>query len=333
MAMPRKTENGKGKVQKRVKVGEADAVLLSSASASSDKQTISIIGAGRLGTALAVGLGRRGYRIESLVARRLSHARRAAKLLDRQTLPLSSAQLENLPPSSIIFITTPDDAIEPVATQLAASLRWSGRGCVALHASGALSSEALNSLLAIGFQTGSMHPLISVSDPLMGAESLAQAHYCIEGQPPAVRLARRLARELGGHSFSIQTRDKALYHAAAVMASGHMVALFDIAAEMLTHCGLSEKGARDALLPLVASTLENLSRHAPARALTGTFARADVATVLKHLSALGGIKSRDALASYILLGRRSLELAKRNGAYVSALTEIARVLKDEAKDK
>jgi predicted short-subunit dehydrogenase-like oxidoreductase (DUF2520 family) len=293
--------------------------------------SVAVIGAGRLGSALALALARRGYQIESIVARSLSHARRAAKLLDRQTQTLSSTQLDKLAPADIILITTPDDLIETVAAQFAASVEWSGRGRVALHASGALSSEVLQSLRAAGFQTGSMHPLISVSDPLSGAESLAHAHFCIEGQPRAARVARSLVRALGGQSFSIRTKDKALYHAAAVMSSGHVVALFDIAAEMLETCGLNDKQARAALLPLVESTLENLSRHTPARALTGTFARADFATVLKHLAALQTSGSSDALKAYALLGLRSIELAKENGADAATLKKISLALQDSIK--
>jgi predicted short-subunit dehydrogenase-like oxidoreductase (DUF2520 family) len=295
--------------------------------------SVSIIGAGRLGSALAVALSARGFRVQAIVSRSLNHARRAAKLTGKETRALSSAQLEQLTPASIIFITTPDDLIEQTAAQLASAINWSGRGSIALHASGALSSEALLSLRAVGFQTGSMHPLMSVSDTLNGAESLGRAHFCIEGQPRAARVARALVRALGGHSFAIKTKDKALYHAAAVMSSGHMVALFDLATELLSECGLSDKQAREALLPLVRSTLENLSRQTPARALTGTYARADLATVNKHLAALKTSDTRDALEAYALLGLRSIELARENGADAASLKKISRALQAIIKSK
>jgi predicted short-subunit dehydrogenase-like oxidoreductase (DUF2520 family) len=294
--------------------------------------TVSIIGAGRLGAALGIALAARGFRLEEVVARHLPHARKAARLIGPNTRALSSAQLEKLKPASILFITTPDDAIEETARQLATSIAWDGRGRIALHASGALSSESLHSLRVKGFHTGSMHPLISVSEPLKGAHALAQAHYCIEGHAQAVKHARTLIRKLGGRSFSINIEDKALYHAAAVISSGHMVALFDIAAGMLTRCGLTDKESRAALLPLILSTLENLSRHPPAQALTGAFARADVATVSKHLDALRRLQSRDALAAYLLLGQRSLELAKKNKADAQALRKIALALAEQEKE-
>jgi predicted short-subunit dehydrogenase-like oxidoreductase (DUF2520 family) len=300
----------------------------------SSKQTISIIGAGRMGTALALALSSRGYRIEALVARHLAHARRAAKLAGADTLALTPAELDRLPPSDILLITTPDDAIERVAEQLAAMFesakvksaeRRSGRR-VALHASGALSSDVLRSLGRAGYATGSLHPLISVSDPAHGAESLGRAYFCIEGERRALSLASSLVRSLGAKSFSINTKDKALYHASAVMASGHVTALIDVAVEMLARCGLSKENGREVLLPLLRSTLENLTLSDPAHALTGTFARADAVTVRRHLAALNAQAMNDALAVYRLLGLRSLQLAKAAGANARALKEIERLL-------
>jgi predicted short-subunit dehydrogenase-like oxidoreductase (DUF2520 family) len=305
------------------------------------KPTLSIIGAGRLGCALALAFASRGYTIEALVARNVRHAKRAAELVGTHPLALSSTQLRQLPRSDILFITTPDDHIKEVAAELAAMIdsdkrKKSGvkeekgtRGRTALHASGALSSNALQSLRDAGFATGSMHPLVSVSDSVHGAESLGSAFFCVEGTPIAVSVARSLVRALGAQSFSISAGDKALYHAAAVTASGHMTALFDIAMEMLARCGLTKSRARKVLLPLLKSTLENLYTTDPARALTGTFARADTATVRRHLAALRSSSLPEALAAYRLLGKRSLQLAKAAGARLDALKEIEEELKSK----
>jgi predicted short-subunit dehydrogenase-like oxidoreductase (DUF2520 family) len=81
------------------------------------------------------------------------------------------------------------------------------------------------------------------------------------------------------------------------------------------------------LLPLLRSTFENLVGSDAARALTGTFARADSATVRRHLRALRSARMTDALAAYALLGERSLRLAKQAGANSDALKEIAKMLK------
>ena len=160
-----------------------------------------------------------------------------------------------------------------------------------------------------------------------GAQDLRGAHFCIEGDAKAVAAARRLVRALGGRSFTIAPSDKALYHAAAVLASGHTVALFDLASELLARCGVAPAAARKALLPLTASTLANLLAAAqPAAALTGPFARGDAATVRRNLTALAASDDESALKIYILLGQRALQLAEQTGINAGTRAEIAAAL-------
>jgi len=287
------------------------------------KPTVSVVGSGRLGTALAIALESSAYSILALVARRPARARKAATLLGRPTLALGANQIDKLPHSDFILITTPDDVIAEAARQLAVSQKGGARGRTVLHTSGALSSAVLLPLSETGFHVGSIHPLIAVSDPCTGAEALRGAFYCIEGDNVAFRVAHSIVRDLKGEDFSVSSDMKALYHAAAVMASGHFVAQLDIAVEMLFACGLNKARAREVLLPLVRSTVENLSNHEPARALTGTFARGDAATVQRHLAALRELESRDALAAYILLGRRSVKLARTLSGDSTGLRTIA----------
>jgi predicted short-subunit dehydrogenase-like oxidoreductase (DUF2520 family) len=160
-----------------------------------------------------------------------------------------------------------------------------------------------------GWSIGSVHPLVSVSEPKAGARLLKEAFWCVEGDKRAVRLARALVRDLDGKSFSIDSRNKPLYHAAAVMVSGNVTALFDVASQMLVQCGLTDKQARQVLLPLLSSAVDNLRDLDPAQALTGTFARGDLETVKRHLAALKD--NEPTLEIYRVLGRWSLELAAR----------------------
>jgi predicted short-subunit dehydrogenase-like oxidoreductase (DUF2520 family) len=174
-----------------------------------------------------------------------------------------------------------------------------------------------------------MHPLAAVSEPAAGARSLRSAFYCVEGDAGAVRAARRVVRDLGGRSFSIKPENKALYHAAAVMTAGHVVALFDTALDTLRRCGLDGNRALEVFLPLLRGTVENLSAQTPERALTGSFARADVETILKHIESLRGLRDSDALATYVALGEHSLRLASRAGVSRDAAEKVRRALGGE----
>ncbi len=267
-----------------------------------------------------------GYPIQAVVARRPMTARKAGTLISRHTLALTANELDLLPASTIILLATPDDEIANAAQRLAGARRNLLKGSIVLHTSGALSSDVLEPLKRVGYHVGSLHPLVSVSDPRIGQQSLRDAFYCIEGDAAATRTARAIVRDLNGHSFTISSDTKPLYHAAAVMASGHVLALYDLATEMLVRCGLKRSNALRVLLPLLQSTVTNLFRSDPARALTGTFARGDEATVRNHLRALSRDGLLEAFEVYKLLGAHSLELAVRNGLEPKLAQQINRAL-------
>ena len=298
---------------------------------------VSIIGAGRLGTAFAIALRKAGHSIELVVTKHAANALRVSRLIGGETVGLSASQMRRLTPeqsdrlqrTSLFIISTPDDAIGPVSAELAAALKpiltenpGTRRSRVALHTSGALSSKVLEPLKEPGFSVGSLHPLVSISHPETGAEWLTRAYFSVEGDAVAIRSARRIVREIGGQAFEINPESKALYHAAALMASPNMTALFDVALEMLTRCGLSRSNARKVLLPLVESTIHNLSTQDPSRALTGTFKRGDIATVRKHIAAIQSQDLKEALAAYVVLGRHSLKLAARSEKQAAGIDNL-----------
>src|SRR5438093_7287912 len=136
------------------------------------KFSVSIIGAGRVGTALGIALRSVGYSIDLVVAKHDRAALRAARLIGKPAL--SAARFRrlakrNFPQSSLIIIATPDDVIESIAKELAAMSRLQvsnalSKNRVALHTSGAFSAAVLRPLRDQGFAVGSLHPLISISD-------------------------------------------------------------------------------------------------------------------------------------------------------------------------
>lgn len=298
------------------------------------KDAIAIVGAGRLGTALGIALNNAGYRVEVAVTKHAASARRAAKLIGKGIAPLAMRQRlrpgdwERLSRCNLIIISTPDDVIPSVAGQLAglfSSRTAFNSGRIVLHTSGALSADVLSPLRRAGIATGSLHPLVSVSDARTGRALFHGAFFAIEGDRLSRRAATSLVNDLGGKSFAIAPNAKALYHAAAVTASGHVTALYDIALEMLSRAGLSPRRAQQVLMPLLESTVRNLATKDPARALTGTFARGDLSTAKQHIKAIESTELHDALAAYVLLGKRSLRLAKTRAAN-GALDQIGKLL-------
>lgn len=280
---------------------------------------VSIIGVGRVGGALAIALAEKGFEIDNLFVRENSAVTEIDALIDPKPRILSIEETAVIP-SDIVFITTRDFEIEAAAEKLAGKLQ--GVKPIVFHTSGSRSSEILSSLHEIGCPTGSIHPLTSISEARLGAQRFANAYFCIEGDPRAVETAEQIVAALGGKSFSIETKYKTLYHASAVTACGHLVAVIDTAIEMLARCGLSETAAKETLMPLIESTIENLKVQTTAEALTGTFARADVKTFERHLAAIDESVSDEAREIYLQLGARSAHLAQRQGANAENLKEI-----------
>jgi predicted short-subunit dehydrogenase-like oxidoreductase (DUF2520 family) len=285
-------------------------------------QTVSIIGVGRIGGALALALDAGNYSIENLVVREKEKVEIIRGKLKSKPRIGNLADDEKIE-SDIIFICTQDAEIGNVAEILAAKLK---QNPFVFHTSGALSSETLNELKKIGCRTGSIHPLVSVSNAARGAKSFRGAFFCVEGENAAVSIAEKVVAALGGESFSIETEYKTLYHAAAVTACGHLVALLAASFEMIAKCGLGDEQAKRILLPLIKSTIENLEQQTPAAALTGTFARADTETFVRHLETLEKNVSPEILELYLLLGLRSLQLAKKQGAKPENIEQLQKEL-------
>lgn len=270
---------------------------------------IAIIGVGKMGGALALALSKKGYQISELVTRRYENAKEIAELIKPRPRILNSEELEKIT-AGVVFITTQDTEVPVVAANLAERLDHLP---FVFHTSGALSSKVLGKLNSEGCEVASIHPLVSISNAKMGAKSFKDGYFCVEGDLDAVSVARQIIDDLGGTPFSIETKYKPLYHASAVMACGHLVALISSAVEMLSNCGLSRDEAQKILLPLIKSTVNNLSSQTPAEALTGTFARADAATLQKHLDIMQETTSEEIFEIYLQLGLRSLLLAQEQG--------------------
>ena len=268
-----------------------------------------MIGPGRLGGALAIALAGSEFAPGEIVFRATDGAKKIAALLGNEPKLIAYGNLAESS-ADILLIAVPDPEIAVIVAKMVGSVQ---PGTVVLHTSGSLSSSVLNDLTPAGCFVGSMHPLVSASDAVAGSKQMRGAYFCLEGDAEAVRVATEIAGVLGALPFTIDAAFKPLYHAAAVCASGHLVALVDTAIEILGVCGIGDQRAREILLPLITSTVANLKLQEPASALTGPFARGDAAAVERHLAAFGDVISRNAIAVYLLLAERSLDLAEARG--------------------
>src|SRR5688572_16583609 len=102
--------------------------------------------------------------------------------------------------------------------------------------------------------------------------------------------------------------------------------LFPYTTLFRSECGLTKRRARQILAPLLTSTAANLNAQSPADALTGPFARGDVATVRKHLAAMKAKKMTKAADLYAALGLRALRLSESAKRHLRSAKDIRNLL-------
>ncbi len=273
-------------------------------------QSVTLIGIGRVGRALAHSLPASKYRLDSLVVRE-----KTRWLADNMPFSLAGrlAEVEQLDDisSDIVIICTRDAEIETAARTVGPLIR---PGTCVFHTSGSISSAILSPLRLCGAFVGTVHPLVSIAGNRTDDAQFQNCYFCVEGDPIAVDRANELVDALGGTPFTIRSEDKAIYHAAAVMACGHLTALIDASLEMIGKCGLSPQLGKRILMPLIESTVRNVANLTTSEALTGPFARADLSTIQRHLDAIESLNDDQLKSIYLLLGERSLDIALKSGA-------------------
>jgi predicted short-subunit dehydrogenase-like oxidoreductase (DUF2520 family) len=245
-------------------------------------KSISIVGAGRVGRALGRRLRELGWRIGVVAARTEASARKAVRFIG-EGQPQAGVT-RRIFGSKTILVSVPDDVIASVADELARMGGEELRGKVVLHTSGALNSGVLQSVRACGAAAASMHPLQTFSG--VGVPPLEGKVFGIEGDEIAVRVARKIARELGGTPVCIAAALKPLYHAAGAFAAGHVLALEEAGVQMLMRAGMKRREATRALLALSRQVIDHYEKLGPGKAWTGPLARGDYGVVAGHEEAL-----------------------------------------------
>lgn len=226
--------------------------------------------------------------------------------------------------TTALFLSVPDETLAEVSMALAAQGEAPG-GCVAFHLSGALGADPLAPLVAKGYSAGTLHPLQTLADPVLGARQLQGVYFALSGDPNAMATGRRLIHHLGGDSMSVPVSRRPLYHAAAVFASNYLAGLMNAASRLMVQAGLPEEDALGAILPLARGSLENLERMGPVQALTGPISRGDLETIRLHLRTL---EPRER-ALYAALGLELLNLAMAGELGEDEGEEIRELLESE----
>jgi predicted short-subunit dehydrogenase-like oxidoreductase (DUF2520 family) len=288
------------------------------------ERTVALVGPGRAGTTIALALYERGYRVVGVAGRAPDAAstRDAAAGLGAPAVLVSRAGTG----AGLVIVATPDAALDSTVRAVTPSLE---PGALVVHLAGSRGLDVFADLAVVrpDVRVGALHPLQSFPSASLGLDRLAGSWAAVAGDPRV----RALAIELGLEPFELDDAQRGRYHAAAAVASNHLVALLGQVERLAAACDVPFQ----AFAPLAIASLENAFAMGPAGALTGPVARGDLRTVERHLAEMPP-GERDAYRS---LAREAARLAgRRHDALERLLDDLRSVpatrdrLADDAPD-
>ncbi len=266
---------------------------------------LGFIGAGTVGTALSIRLSQRGYQVTAVSSRSRSSAEKLAESITGcRTVDTGQAVADA---ADLVFITTPDDAIGRVASEV----RWHPRQSV-VHCSGADSNAPLEPARKSGAAVGAFHPLQTFASVKQAFDNIAGSTFALEAEEPLLTTLKEMAATLDGDWIELKATDKVIYHAAAVIACNYLVTLVKLATDLWKTFDVPPDQATRALLPLLRGTIHNIDTIGIPQCLTGPIARGDTGTIKKHINALQEVAPA-VLTPYCELGRQAIPIALAKG--------------------
>lgn len=215
-----------------------------------------VVGSGRAGGSFHRALSERGWHTEVV-----HHAS-----LGSPEDPLTGPDGSDV---ELVLLCVPDSAVAATSESLRPRA-----GRLVAHCAGSLGLD----VLATHDSVASVHPLVPLPDATTGAQRLSGAWFAVAGD---TRI-RRVVDALEGTPVEVPDAHRASYHAAAAVASNHLVALLDEVRRLAATAGVPLR----AYLDLVRATVDNVAALGPAAALTGPVAREDWPTVISHLGSM-----------------------------------------------
>jgi len=240
---------------------------------------LGFIGAGKVGTALAVRLSSKGYPVVAVYDIKPEAAQDFAQAVSGSKV-MSKAQ-DVADAADFVFITTTDDLIAPVA----AEVKWRA-GQTVVHCSGANTVALLEPAKKAGALVGVFHPGQSFADKKQAIENIPGATFDIEAKEPLLSTFKQMVTALDGHWIEIKAEDKPVYHIAVEFTSLFVMLLFRLSAKMMQTMGITTEQAVQVALPTIRGTANIIETFGTSRPLTGPADRGDSATIKRHIDGL-----------------------------------------------
>lgn len=282
---------------------------------------VGIIGPGRVGTALAIGLtGSQDYTVTAVAGRSAKGLRHFARVAPDAVVMDARELAQSV---ELILICVADDDLEDVVRDLAKADAFAA-GVRVAHTAGGHGLGVLHLAALAGARVAACHPAQTFPDPETGAAGLAGTAWAVTAGAADWEWAADLVQALRGTPVEVADSARTLYHAALALGANGTSSVVGLARELLLAAGVAKP--EEFLEPLVSAAGRNAARQGAA-ALTGPVRRGDAGTVARHLVELG-IVMPDAAEAYLALAKLALRQALRAGL-PQERAEAVRVLLEE----
>lgn len=289
---------------------------------------ISVIGAGRVGSALAFALSKKGFKFFSIIDLNLKKAEILKNAI--KALNCSNSIKDLNPETNLIFITTPDDQILSVSNQLSKLKKLNFRKLTAIHTSGTYTIDVLSKLKSVGANVISLHPVQTfpatskINELVKFVENI---YFGVEADKASMQTVKCLLSALNSKMIILKKEHKPLYHIACIFASNYIIANLHLIEILSRKIGIGNTWKK-AFEQLIYTTLNNSLKFSPVQALTGPIERGDVKTIVKHLDEMKQ-NIPELLKTYCILG---IEVAKisygKKSIKKSKFDKIVKLLKE-----
>ena len=246
---------------------------------------IGIIGAGKVGIAIARVLKKKGFEVAAVADVTGEKALNMARQYLGNSVSYTDNNMEVVGTCDIVAITTQDGAIREVAKEIHEKAeRLDDK--LFFHTSGANPSSILKPLDGKGAILGSLHPLQTFPDIDSAIRALPSTYIFVEGDERALRILETLGKGIGHAVIPIDGKNKVYYHLSAVFICNLLCALLYASEEIMEKIDIRI----EPFFPIIEATLQNIEAKGPLLSLTGPIVRGDSETVEGHIDALKNMK-------------------------------------------
>jgi predicted short-subunit dehydrogenase-like oxidoreductase (DUF2520 family) len=281
------------------------------------KKKVSIVGAGKVGSTLALLFKENGFEIVSIISRTNESAKKLGKLVHCKNISASVKDIS--PQTEFLLLAVPDGVLKNVADEIAQSAKLNFKKINVAHVSGVHSVDVLSPLKNKGANVAGFHPIQTFPKQFSSQQikNNISHNICfgIECEKKMQPTMKQVAKKLNGTSIVIPAKAgiKPFYHLACVVSSSFSVTLLKVIEEIASHFPFANEW-KSTFSPLLLSSITNALSTSPSSALTGPIPRGDIKTIEMHLNALQKF-SPQLITLYKELGTKAVAIAKERRSF------------------